>query len=309
MAPSELNTALSVADERLKTAYTVAGSLLVFAAAAFVAVFTLHGITPNLAATASAISAVGAAAALAASRVCVWRREELYDEVVLSGYRHVGGDAVNRHAEALVSAERRLMLARTLERFLEISLRHQLTAVPLDRRTVRELEPHIRGLCARVRAVDVDVHAAGMVLLPPHHRRRDQPALPLQHRDRGQGPRARARDRAHPRAPRPRAGHPALPRADDRAAAPGCLGVVLRDQGVELRYGGPQAGHVDDDPLLCAAGEDDDRLLVERGVLLAVRHPRRHVDVVAGTGLDAPLLAVLEEHEHRMAGDDVDAGL
>jgi hypothetical protein len=165
MASSELNNALSVADERLKTAYTVAGSLLVFAVAAFVAVFAVRGITPNLAATASAISAVGAAAALAASRVCAWQREELYDEVVLSGYRHVGGDAVNLHAKALVSAERRLMLARTLERFLEISLKHQLTAVPLDRRAVRELEPHIRGLCARVRAVDVDVHAAGMVLL------------------------------------------------------------------------------------------------------------------------------------------------
>jgi hypothetical protein len=165
MAPSELNTALSAIDERVKTAYTVAGSLLVFAAAAFVGVFVLQDITPNLAATASAISVVGAAGAMAASRVCVWRREELFDEIVLSGYRHVGGDAVNRHAETLVSADRRLMLARTLERFLEISLRNQLTAVPLDRPRVRELEPHIRGLCARVRAVEVDVHAAGMVLL------------------------------------------------------------------------------------------------------------------------------------------------
>lgn len=165
MAPSELTRALSVIDERLKTAYTVAGSLACFAAAALVAVFALRGITPNLAATASAISAIGAAGALVASRVCVWRRDELFDEVVLSGYRHVGGDAVNRYAETLVSADRRLMLARTLERFLEISLRNQLTAVPLDRPAVRELEPHIRGLCARVRAVDVDVHAAGMVLL------------------------------------------------------------------------------------------------------------------------------------------------
>jgi hypothetical protein len=165
MAPSELNTALSAIDERLKTAYTVAGSLLVFAAAAFVGVFVLGNVTPNLAATASAISAVGAAGAMAASRVCVWRRVELFDEIVLSGYRHVGGDAVNRHAEELVSADRRLMLARTLERFLEISLRNQLTAVPLDRPRVRELEPHIRGLCARVRAVEVDVHASGMVLL------------------------------------------------------------------------------------------------------------------------------------------------
>jgi hypothetical protein len=165
MAPSELTHSLSVIDERLKTAYTVASSLLVFAVAAFVAVFAVRNITPNLAAVASAISVVGAAGAIAASRVYVWRREELYDEIVLSGYRHVGGDAVNRHAEALVSADRRLMLARTLERFLDISLRNQLTAVPLDRPTVRELEPHIRGLCSRVRAVDVDVHAAGMVLL------------------------------------------------------------------------------------------------------------------------------------------------
>ena len=165
MAPSELTDALSSIDERLKTAYTVAGSLLCFAVAAFVAVFAVRGITPGLAGTASALSMIGAGGALVASRVCVWRREELYDEIVLAGYRHVGGSAVSRYAESLVSADRRRMLAGTLERFLEISLRHQLTAVPLDRQTVRDLEPHIRGLCARVRAVDVDVHAAGMVLL------------------------------------------------------------------------------------------------------------------------------------------------
>jgi hypothetical protein len=165
MAPSDLNTALSVIDERLKTAYTVAASLLCFAVVAFVGVFTVRSITPGLAATASVISIIGVAGALVASRACIWRKEELFDEIVLAGYRHVGGDAVNRYAEGLVSADRRRMLAGTLERFLEISLCNQLTAVPLDRQTVRELEPHIRGLCARVRAVDNDVHAAGMVLL------------------------------------------------------------------------------------------------------------------------------------------------
>ena len=165
MAPSELNTALSVMDERLKTAYTVAASLLCFAVVAFVAIFAVRNITPGLAAAASIISVIGAAGAIVASRVCIWRKEELFDEIVLAGYRHVGGDAVNRYAEGLVSADRRRMLAGTLERFLEISLCNQLTAVPLDRQTVRDLEPHIRGLCARVRAVDVDVHAAGMVLL------------------------------------------------------------------------------------------------------------------------------------------------
>jgi hypothetical protein len=165
MAPSELNTALSVIDERLKTAYTVAASLLCFAVVAFVGIFAVRSITPGLAATASAISVIGSAGAIVASRVCIWRKEELFDEIVLAGYRHVGGDAVNSYAERLVSADRRRMLAGTLERFLEISLCNQLTAVPLDRQTVRDLEPHIRGLCARVRAVDADVHAAGMVLL------------------------------------------------------------------------------------------------------------------------------------------------
>jgi len=165
MAPSELNNALSAMDERLKTAYTVAASLLCFAVVAFVGIFAVRSITPGLAATASVISVVGAAGAIVASRVCIWRKEELFDEIVLAGYRHVGGDAVNRYAEGLVSAGRRQTLAGTLERFLEISLCNQLTAVPLDRQTVRDLEPHIRGLCARVRAVDNDVHAAGMVLL------------------------------------------------------------------------------------------------------------------------------------------------
>ena len=40
-----------------------------------------------------------------------------------------------------------------------------------------------------------------------------------------------------------------------------------------------------------------------------MRHVGRHVDVVAGAGLDAALLAVLEEDEDGVAGDDVDAGL
>src|SRR5262245_6701336 len=111
MAPSDLNTALSVIDERLKTAYTVAVSLVCFAAVACVGIFTLHSITPGLAAAASVISVVGAAGALVASRVCIWRKEELFDEIVLAGYRHVGGDAVNRYAEGLVSADRRRMLA------------------------------------------------------------------------------------------------------------------------------------------------------------------------------------------------------
>src|SRR3954452_7427791 len=69
-----------------------------------------------------------------------------------------------------------------------------------------------------------------------------------------------------------------------------------------------EARQVDHDAFLRAAGEHDDGLLGER-VLLPVRDPRRHEDVVAGIRLDAPLPAVLQEHEHRSAGDDIDTRL
>lgn len=164
MAPSELNHLLDAADERLKTTYMVAASLLTFAVASAVAIFADRGLA-GLATASAVIAAIGGAGALAVSRVVAWQRCEVYDEVVLAGYRHVGGPAVDRHAADLVSPDRRRMLAATLERFLEISLRNQFGPVPLDRPAVRDLEPNIRGLCARVRAVDVPVDAAGMVML------------------------------------------------------------------------------------------------------------------------------------------------
>lgn len=164
MAPSELNSLLDAVNERLATAYTVAASLLAFAAACAPAAAVARSIA-GLALSSAVIAVVGSAGALVASRMLVWKRCDVYDEIVLAGFRHVGGPAAARHAADLVSADRRRMLAGTLERFLEISLRNQLAAVPLDRRSLRALEPAIRGLVARVRAVDVAVDPAGMVLL------------------------------------------------------------------------------------------------------------------------------------------------
>ncbi|HEY3765756.1 MAG TPA: hypothetical protein VGL44_11420 [Gaiellales bacterium] len=164
MAPSEITHALHVVDERLQAAYTVAASLLIFAVASVVGAFALHGLT-GLAAASAVLAAVGALGAMVASRMLEWKRCDLYDEIVLSGFRHVGGPAVARHAADLVSAARRQMFAATLERFLEIAMQNQIGSVPLDRKALRELEPHIRGLCSRVRALDAQVDAAGMVLL------------------------------------------------------------------------------------------------------------------------------------------------
>src|SRR6476659_1974986 len=86
------------------------------------------------------------------------------------------------------------------------------------------------------------------------------------------------------------------------------LGFQLREQAVELRHLGAQAGQVHDDPLLRRSRQHDDRLLIRGGVLLAVRDVRRHVDVVAGARLDPPLLIVFEEHAEGVAGHHVDAG-
>jgi hypothetical protein len=164
MAPSEFQNALSIVDERLRTAYTVAASLMSYACIALVAVFVVHGIRP-LIGTSSVLAVLGGLGALAAARMLHWKRTEIYDEIVLSGYRHVGGSAIGRYSADLVSPARRRMLADTMERLLEFAVRRQVAAVPLNRSAMRELEPNIRGLCARLRAVDIAVDPAGMVLL------------------------------------------------------------------------------------------------------------------------------------------------
>lgn len=164
MAPSEFTNALTIVDDRLRTVYTMAASLLSYAVLALAAVLAVHGITP-LVGTSSVLAVLGGLGAVAAARVLQWKRTEIYDEIVLSGYRHVGAAAIARHTDDLVSPGRRRMLADTLDRLLEFAVRRQVAAVPLNRNAMRELEPHLRGLCTRMRAVDIAVEPAGMVLL------------------------------------------------------------------------------------------------------------------------------------------------
>ena len=164
MAPSELTHTLTVTNERLKTASTVAVSLMTFAGLALAAVVAVRGVPP-IAGASAVLAVLGGLGAVAASRVIQWKRTEIYDEIVLSGFRHVGGPGAARHAADLVSPRRRQMLATTLERLLEFAVRRQVATVPLNRAALHELEPHIRGLCARLRAIDIAVEPAGMVLL------------------------------------------------------------------------------------------------------------------------------------------------
>src|SRR5205085_3809039 len=165
VSPSAISQTLSVIDDRIRTARTAAMSLFCFAAVALVAASLGRAVAPGFAATSAALAAVGGAGAVLATRVIGWQRTEVFDEIVLAGYRHVGGDGVARHIQELVNPGRRHMLAGTLERFLEVALGRHLAAVPLNRAGLCELEPHVRGLVTRVRNVDAVVDPAGMVLL------------------------------------------------------------------------------------------------------------------------------------------------
>ena len=216
MAPSEFTHALAIVDERLRTAYTVAASLMSYACLA------LGGRARGR--TGSRLSSARAPCWPCSAGWARWRRHacssgsarEIYDEIVLSGYRHVGGAAIARHSADLISPGRRRMLADTLERLLEFAVRRQVAAVPLNRAAMRELEPHLRGLCARLRAVDIAVEPAGMVLL--RRLLTDGATSPL-FKAHGPVQGARARDRAHPRLLGPMPVIQLRPAAADRAAA------------------------------------------------------------------------------------------
>ncbi len=181
-----------------------------------------------------------------------------------------------------------------------------------DPQIARNREVLLEGRQGHVPAVQLDV---------PHEDRRRRQGRPGPREDDRPGeqePRRRASCRSSTRASTSTRRRRSRPPSDylqqfDLVSSGSCsrtpfaleLGEVL----VELGHVRPKTGQVDDDALLRGACEDDDRLLVGRGVLLAVRDPRRHVHVVARLGLDAALLAVLKEDEDGMAAHDVDAGL
>ena len=63
MAPSEFSNALTIVDERLRTVYTMAASLLSYAVLALAAVFAVHGITPVVG-TSSVLAVLGGLGAM-----------------------------------------------------------------------------------------------------------------------------------------------------------------------------------------------------------------------------------------------------
>ena len=162
MSPSEIRAALTDVDARLGSTVTAATALAVFGVVALA--FGLIA-DDGFARTCAAVSALGALGAVGVSRFLVWRRTDLYDEILLAGYRHVEEERVARREALLVSAGERRQLASTLETFLECARNLRPAAVPLTRRGLRLCDPLIRGLVDLLRDERILVRARGMVLL------------------------------------------------------------------------------------------------------------------------------------------------
>jgi hypothetical protein len=165
MTPAEFIHALSLVNERLKTARTMAISLLAFAALALAGTYGVRAIQPGMAKTMAAIAVVGGLGAVATTRILRLHRTEILDDILLSGFRHVGGPDVGRRAAELVTLHRRRQLADTLERFVEVAATNDPCSVPLHRPALREMAPKVLELTTRLREAELRVEPSGMVLV------------------------------------------------------------------------------------------------------------------------------------------------
>jgi hypothetical protein len=164
MTPSDFTRALTRLNEHLQMVRTAGASMLVLAVLAMAGAFAASAIQPRLAAVIAGLAAAGSLAALAVAHLLSWRRADLYDDILLSGFRHVGGPALARRASDLVSVRRRRELATTLELFADAADDNRHASVPLHRPAIREMRPRVMHVAGLLRA-DRPVEPAGMVLV------------------------------------------------------------------------------------------------------------------------------------------------
>ena len=164
MSPSEFTVKLTALDERLRSlAFSVCSLLLMALVCAPISV-DLGFARPLTGELTAAVAVLGVVV------VAVWAshlkglRDHVYDDIVLSGFRHVRPQAVQRRIQQLRSHANRRRLATTLERFTDPRLDPWLP-VPIERRTVRGLQPRVRRISAILRDEHEAPDPAGIVLL------------------------------------------------------------------------------------------------------------------------------------------------
>ena len=165
MNPSDLTSSLARINDRIRSAVTAASSLLVLAAVALGGAYGIHQIQPGLAKTIAVIALAGVLCLVVAGRMFHWQRDEIYDEIVLAGFRHVHPTAVARRARQLVSIGHRRQFADALDRFVTAAVERRPTAVPVHRDALIELQPRVELISTILRRHDLDLEPAGMVLV------------------------------------------------------------------------------------------------------------------------------------------------
>jgi hypothetical protein len=165
MTPSHFSHELAVVRDRMTAAMTAAVSLAVLAVAMLAGRLELAAIQPRLATITAVLAVFGAGISVGVRRLFANRRDRVYDDILLCGFRHVDGEAVARRADWLVSARRRLQMARSFERLIQDARTRRMTPVPLQRDAIFALTPELTSLVALLRTHAEAVRPAGMVLV------------------------------------------------------------------------------------------------------------------------------------------------
>jgi hypothetical protein len=152
-------------NDRLRSVATAASSLATLAVVTIIGAYGVNLIQPGLAKTIATMALAGGAGLGLVWRVLAWQREEIYDDIVLAGLRHVHPQEIARRTAELLSRGRRRQLADTLDRFVETAVECRQSAVPLHRDGLIELQPQVEELAAILRAEERAVDPAGIVLL------------------------------------------------------------------------------------------------------------------------------------------------
>jgi hypothetical protein len=165
VSPSEFTDILTRVNNRLWSVATAASSLATLAIVTLIGAYGVHLIEAGLAKTIATIAVAGGVGLALTWRVLAWQREEIYDDIVLAGLRHVHPQEIARRTAELLSRARRTQLADTLDRFVETAVERQQSAVPLHRDALIELQPQVEQLSAILREEERAIDPAGVVLL------------------------------------------------------------------------------------------------------------------------------------------------
>jgi hypothetical protein len=165
MTPSEFTVSVARVNDRIRSVVTAASSLLVLAGLALAGSYGIHRIEPGMAKSIAVLALIGVLGLAVASRIFSWQRDEIYDDIVLAGFRHVHPAAVARRARQLVSIGHRRRFANTLDRFVEAAVERRPTPVPVHREALIELRPKVHLISTILRRDELDLDPAGMVLL------------------------------------------------------------------------------------------------------------------------------------------------